>query len=83
MRNDIITILEQLNAFYCEPAEDVIYVSVCEGEETEGLIALYNAICAASTTGWHAFLNAWGEPTGREVCTLQGLTIEWEWESLE
>lgn len=83
-RETLTTILADLDAFYCDPALDVLYISVFEdSEDIEELEALFDFIGAHSDIGWCSHTDCFGLPTGREVCTLHGLTVEWVWESLE
>lgn len=83
-RETLTSILATLDAFYCDPAHNVLYISACESsEDIEELELLFDFIGAHSDIGWCSRTDCFGLPMGRRVCTLHGLTVEWEWESLE
>jgi hypothetical protein len=76
-RETLISTLETLGIFYCEPSDDVLYISVSEGAENIYEIeALYDLIGIHSEIGWC-------ETSMCDICTVYGLTIEWTWEAWE
>lgn len=81
MYDIIIDALDTLNVFYCKPARNTIYaIPRKKATNIVEIQDLYETIGVHSDNGWKICVNPFGTCLDRKICSLYGLTVEWEWE---